>query len=71
MCERSDLSMDNNYKRVGVFGGAFNPPHNGHVAAADTAIRSPSLDKLLVIPTGSSPHKTSQMDLLMGSTDIK
>jgi nicotinate-nucleotide adenylyltransferase len=58
MCERSDLSMDNNYKRVGVFGGAFNPPHNGHVAAADTAIRSLSLDKLLVIPTGSSPHKT-------------
>ena len=52
--------MDKNIRRIGVFGGAFNPPHNGHVAAVKTAIRCLGLDKLYVIPTGTSPHKTPE-----------
>ncbi|MCL2662459.1 MAG: bis(5'-nucleosyl)-tetraphosphatase (symmetrical) YqeK [Oscillospiraceae bacterium] len=42
---------------VGIFGGAFNPPHIGHVKAAQTAARQNKLDLLLVIPTGTPPHK--------------
>lgn len=45
-------------KRVGIFGGTFSPPHNGHVEAAKAFIDELSLDKLIVIPTNIPPHKT-------------
>ena len=44
-------------KRIGVYGGTFNPPHVGHIRAANYAISALSLDKLLVIPSCISPHK--------------
>lgn len=44
-------------QRIGIYGGAFNPPHTGHIAAAKYACRCLQLDKLLVIPSHSSPHK--------------
>ena len=43
--------------RIGVFGGTFNPPHSGHIAAARQARQLLSLDKLLLVPTRVSPHK--------------
>ena len=43
--------------RIGLFGGAFNPVHNGHMAVAKTAIKEAKLDKLIFIPTGNAPHK--------------
>ena len=43
--------------RIGLYGGAFNPPHNGHLAVARTAIEKMNLDKLIFIPTGNAPHK--------------
>lgn len=43
--------------RLGVFGGAFNPIHHGHVAAARAAMSALRLDRLLFIPTGVSPLK--------------
>ena len=43
--------------RVGIYGGAFAPIHNGHVAAAKEFMRQMWLDVLFVIPTGTSPHK--------------
>ncbi len=43
--------------RIGLFGGAFNPFHNGHLAIAKTAIEKAELDKLIFIPTGNAPHK--------------
>jgi nicotinate-nucleotide adenylyltransferase len=42
---------------TGLFGGAFDPPHNGHVALARTALDRFELDRLVVIPTGVAPHK--------------
>nr|WP_325199942.1 nicotinate (nicotinamide) nucleotide adenylyltransferase [uncultured Oscillibacter sp.] len=44
--------------KIGVYGGAFNPPHLGHITAARTVSGLLKLDKLLVIPTGRPPHKT-------------
>ncbi len=44
--------------RIGVYGGAFNPPHLGHITAARAVSGLLKLDKLLVIPTGHPPHKT-------------
>lgn len=42
---------------TGLFGGAFDPPHLGHVALAEAAIAHFSLERLVVIPTGVAPHK--------------
>lgn len=43
--------------RIGVFGGAFDPPHAAHMALAQTALAELQLDELLVIPTGHAWHK--------------
>ena len=45
-------------RRVGVFGGAFDPPHRAHVALAEAALAQLALDALYVIPTGQAWHKT-------------
>lgn len=45
--------------KIGVFGGAFNPVHNGHVALAKHYVDYLSLDKLIIIPTAAPPHKTA------------
>lgn len=44
-------------KRIGVFGGSFDPPHNGHVRLALHSAKALSLDKILIIPSWISPHK--------------
>ena len=44
-------------ERIGIYGGTYNPPHIGHLRAAEYAIEACSLDRLLLIPTGVSPHK--------------
>lgn len=49
-------------KRVGIFGGTFSPPHNGHVHAAKEFLSAEKLDALLVIPTFLPPHKTMKGD---------
>lgn len=43
--------------KIGVYGGAFNPPHLGHITAARAVSGLLKLDKLLIIPTGHPPHK--------------
>jgi nicotinate-nucleotide adenylyltransferase len=42
---------------TGLLGGAFDPPHVGHVALAETAIERFDLERLVVVPTGDPPHK--------------
>ena len=43
--------------RVGMFGGAFDPPHRAHVALAQAALQQLALDVLYVFPTGDAWHK--------------
>lgn len=43
--------------KIGLYGGAFNPLHNGHMAVARAAIEKAELDTLIFIPTGNAPHK--------------
>jgi nicotinate-nucleotide adenylyltransferase len=43
--------------RIGIYGGTFSPPHNGHVAAARAFMEQMWLDLLYVIPTAEPPHK--------------
>jgi nicotinate-nucleotide adenylyltransferase len=43
--------------RIGVFGGTFNPPHSGHLAAARHACDALELDRIVFVPAGVPPHK--------------
>ena len=43
--------------RIGIYGGTFNPPHVGHMAAAKHSIAALGLDRLLLIPDRIAPHK--------------
>ena len=43
--------------KIGIYGGTFNPPHLGHVAAARAAFDVLGLDRLLLVPDGVPPHK--------------
>lgn len=43
--------------KIGIYGGTFNPPHLGHLAAAQAAVAALGLDKLLLIPAAVPPHK--------------
>jgi len=44
-------------RAVGVLGGAFNPPHVGHMVLAQEAQAELDLDELILVPTGQAPHK--------------
>ncbi|MFM8866012.1 MAG: nicotinate (nicotinamide) nucleotide adenylyltransferase [Limnohabitans sp.] len=44
-------------RRIGVFGGAFDPPHLAHVALLCAAIDQLALDEVRVLPTGQAWHK--------------
>ena len=43
--------------KIGVYGGTFNPPHLGHLAAARAAMAALGLDRLVFVPAGVPPHK--------------
>ena len=43
--------------RIGIYGGTFSPPHNGHIAAAQAFMEQMWLDILYVIPAATPPHK--------------
>ncbi len=44
--------------RTGVFGGTFDPPHQGHIAVASAAIAEGFVDCILFVPTANSWHKS-------------
>jgi nicotinate-nucleotide adenylyltransferase len=44
-------------KRIGIFGGTFDPPHKGHIAIAEKAMKQFSLDKIYFVPACMPPHK--------------
>jgi nicotinate-nucleotide adenylyltransferase len=45
-------------KRIGLFGGSFDPPHTAHIALAKHAVAQFGLSELRIIPTGDAWHKT-------------
>ena len=45
--------------RIGILGGTFDPVHVGHVDTALAAQRALALDRVLVMPSGTPPHRSS------------
>lgn len=48
-------------KRIGVFGGTFDPVHNGHLHIAHSIREALDLDKIVWVPAGRPPHKSGQI----------
>lgn len=46
--------------RVGILGGTFDPIHIGHVEAASAAQRALSLDRVLLLPSRTPPHRSAE-----------
>ena len=45
---------------VGILGGTFDPVHTGHVQIAESFLKSGVIDRLMVLPAPSPPHKQNQ-----------
>jgi nicotinate-nucleotide adenylyltransferase len=48
--------------RIGIFGGAFNPPHIGHLVCAQEALLQLGLERVLFVPMGQPPHREIEAD---------
>ena len=48
--------------RVGIYGGAFNPPHIGHLVCAQEAAAQLSLERVVFVPVGHAPHREIEAD---------
>ena len=49
--------------RIGIYGGTFSPPHNGHLQAVKAFMEQMWLDFVYVIPAAIPPHKTVDCDV--------
>jgi nicotinate-nucleotide adenylyltransferase len=47
--------------RIGILGGTFDPPHVGHLIAAQDALTVLALDKVIFIPARVPPHKQNEV----------
>ena len=46
--------------RIGILGGTFNPIHNGHIMLAQYCKNEVQLDKIILVPTCTPPHKSNK-----------
>jgi nicotinate-nucleotide adenylyltransferase len=49
-------------RSIGILGGTFNPPHLGHLALARSALEEFGLERVLLMPAHSAPHKRVEGD---------
>lgn len=52
--------MTEKVKRIGIFGGSFDPPHLGHLVIAELARRTLHLDFVYLVPAYKPPHKAGK-----------
>jgi nicotinate-nucleotide adenylyltransferase len=57
-------------RRIGVFGGTFDPLHVGHLVAAQEVMEAMQLDRVLLVPAAHPPHKGTK-GLTPGATRLR
>ena len=55
------MTVKKHPRRIGIFGGSFDPVHNAHVAVAQLALTELALDELRWVPAGQAWQKTRSM----------
>ena len=48
-------------RRIGVYGGTFDPVHNGHFKVAEAVSNAFALDRIIFVPAFTPPHKRKRM----------
>ena len=51
------MNGDTDVKRIGIFGGSFDPVHLGHTGLASDAMKQAGLHKVIFVPTAIQPFK--------------
>lgn len=51
------MASDSTRKKIGIFGGTFDPIHYGHLTIGQLALETCQLDELYFVPAGNPPHK--------------
>lgn len=54
-------------KRIGIYGGSFDPVHRGHLHLAETAVEKLLLNEIIFMPARISPFKQEKPDVTSGS----
>ncbi len=54
---------------IAIFGGSFNPVHNGHINIVREVMKSVSLDKVFIMPTFISPFKKDDTTFVASGKD--
>ena len=49
------------WRRIGVYGGTFDPVHNGHLKVAEAVSKAFALDRMLFVPAFTPPHKRKRI----------
>lgn len=60
MQNMTDQNIGADKLKIGIFGGAFNPIHNGHIKLAKSYYQELGLNKMIFVPTANPPHKSSE-----------
>ncbi|MFH1453343.1 MAG: nicotinate-nucleotide adenylyltransferase [Armatimonadota bacterium] len=50
-------------QKIGIFGGTFNPPHKGHIKAAEQILEILGLDKVIFVPNRLPPHRLVELNI--------
>lgn len=68
-------------KRIALFGGSFDPPHNGHMLCINAVARSKLVDEIWVVPVGddrfdkktyaSAEHRCAMVERMLSSSKIE